>query len=68
VSSTTGEVGQALSVIEAIRALPKREQEVMALLVDGFRPAEIPEILGKSPATVGHAIRHARAQLSEKAI
>lgn len=53
------------AILDALRALPQRQQEVMAWSLDGFRPAEIAEHLDMAPATVRSHLRHARAALKE---
>lgn len=45
--------------------LPRRQREVMAWHLDGYRPEEIAEILGLKRATVDSNLRHARGKLRQ---
>jgi RNA polymerase sigma factor (sigma-70 family) len=47
-----------------LNSLPRRQQEVMALIVDEFRPAEIATLLGRDPAAVRQNLLAARRRLS----
>jgi RNA polymerase sigma factor (sigma-70 family) len=46
-----------------LNSLPPRQQEVMALVVDGFRSAEIAVLLGRDPAAVRQNLMAARRRL-----
>jgi RNA polymerase sigma factor (sigma-70 family) len=50
-------------VRELLNSLPPRQQEVMALIVDEFRPAEIAVLLGKDYAAVRQNLLAARRKL-----
>ncbi|MFI5906160.1 RNA polymerase sigma factor [Dactylosporangium sp. NPDC051541] len=53
-------------VRRALRALKPEQRIVMALTVDGFKPAEIAALTGKSAATVRSNLRLARENLIKK--
>lgn len=55
--------GEHSRVVAILRALPPAQLEVMALIFDGYTPAEIAELLDKSPATVRSNLRQARRRL-----
>ena len=46
-----------------LNSLPPRQQEVMALIVDEFKPAEIAVLLGRDPAAVRQNLMAARRRL-----
>lgn len=50
-------------VRELLNSLPPRQQEVMALIIDEFRPAEIAALLGKDAAAVRQNLLAARRRL-----
>ena len=50
-------------VLELLEQLPPAQSEVMACIVDDLRPAEIAELLGKSPAAVRQNLSAARRRL-----
>lgn len=54
---------QEVVIMAAIRRLPPQQREVMAWTVDGYRPTEIAEMLGKPAGTVRVNLHHARAAL-----
>jgi RNA polymerase sigma-70 factor (ECF subfamily) len=51
------------TVLAALSKLPDRQREVMAWTYDGYRGAEIAEILGIPLSTVRSNLRHARDSL-----
>jgi RNA polymerase sigma factor (sigma-70 family) len=72
----SGEIGEKLNhataqpiweqwpwVMELLEQLPPAQREVMACIVDGLRPAEIAELLGKDPAAVRQNLSAARRRL-----
>lgn len=50
-------------VRDLLNSLPPRQQEVMALIVDEFRPTEIAVLLGRDPAVVRQNLMAARNRL-----
>lgn len=50
-------------VQQQLAALPPAQREVMALIYDGFKRAEIAELLGKSPEAIRQNLRQARRKL-----
>lgn len=50
-------------VIRLLSLLPRNQRAVLALYYDGFTRAEIAEVLGIGPATVGVHLHRARAHL-----
>jgi RNA polymerase sigma factor (sigma-70 family) len=46
-------------VMELLNSLPEGQRVVMACIVDDFKPSEIAELLGKSPAAIRQSL-HAR--------
>ncbi|MFC0623400.1 RNA polymerase sigma factor [Kribbella deserti] len=54
---------QEVVIMAAIRRLPAQQREVMAWTVDGFKPAEIASLLGRSAGTVRVNLYHARTAL-----
>src|SRR5207247_10394779 len=55
--------GQHGRILRLLRILPPAQLEVMALVVDGYGPAEIAILLDKQPATVRTNLREARRKL-----
>lgn len=55
---------EAREVIELLARLPPAQREIMAFVVDDFTPAEIAELVGKSPQTVRSNLRCARQALA----
>ena len=53
----------ARRVVRMLQALPIAQRQVIALVMDGYPPAEIAEITGQKPATVRSHLRHARKHL-----
>jgi RNA polymerase sigma factor (sigma-70 family) len=51
-------------VTQLLGSLPPAQREVLALVVDGFEPAEIARLLGKTAAAVRQNLHAARARLS----
>jgi RNA polymerase sigma factor (sigma-70 family) len=50
-------------VLELLEQLPPAQREVMACIIDDLRPAEIAELLGKTPAAVRQNLSAARRRL-----
>jgi RNA polymerase sigma factor (sigma-70 family) len=50
-------------VLAALRKLPQRQREVLALHYDGYRAAEIAEFFGIARVTVDSHLRHAKTAL-----
>ena len=50
-------------VMSLLEALPPRQREVMAFIVDDFSPAEIAQMLGRTPTAVRNNLRAARDHL-----
>lgn len=50
-------------VMELLEQLPPAQREVMACIIDDLRPAEIAELLGKTPAAVRQNLSAARRRL-----
>jgi RNA polymerase sigma factor (sigma-70 family) len=50
----------------AIQSLPRTQREILALVFDGYRPAEIAEIMGKKASAVRSNLAHARRQLGRR--
>jgi RNA polymerase sigma-70 factor (ECF subfamily) len=50
-------------VLKAVRRLPQQQREIMALVIDGFTPKEIGEILNISPNAVSGSLYQARLRL-----
>ena len=50
-------------VMGLLTALPPRQREVMAFIVDGFSPTEIAQMLGRTPTAVRNNLRAAREHL-----
>jgi RNA polymerase sigma factor (sigma-70 family) len=50
-------------VTQLLQALPLAQREVMACIVDGFKPAEIAILLGKTPEAVRQNLHAARERL-----
>lgn len=50
-------------VRQSLARLPPTQRMVMALTVDGYKPEEIAELLGKPPDTVRSNLREARRKL-----
>lgn len=46
--------------------LPPAQREIVALVVDGYSPAEIGELTGRSPAVVRSNLSHARRRLRQR--
>ena len=59
------DLDERIWVLETLRGLPPAQLEVMALRVDGHSPAEIAELLGKTPQTVRATLREARRRLKQ---
>lgn len=53
-------------VLQKLRALPPRQREVLALVVDGMSPAEAALVLGRSGAAVRQSLLEARLRLSKE--
>lgn len=53
-------------VMQMLRSLPAGQREVMAFVVDGFKPTEIAALLGKSPEAVRDRLRDARRRLEQR--
>jgi RNA polymerase sigma-70 factor (ECF subfamily) len=53
----------AQRVVRMLHALPITQRQVIALVMDGYPPAEIAVITGQKPATVRSHLRHARKSL-----
>lgn len=53
-------------VIAVLRCLPSAQRTVMALILDGYSPAEIAELLHENPANVRSNLRHARSRLRQE--
>ena len=53
----------AQRVVRMLHALPVTQRQVIALVMDGYPPAEIAVITGLKPATVRSHLRHARKSL-----
>jgi RNA polymerase sigma factor (sigma-70 family) len=51
-------------VMQILGSLPPAQREVLALVVDGFTPAEIARLLGKTPDAVRQNLCAARARLA----
>jgi RNA polymerase sigma-70 factor (ECF subfamily) len=51
-------------VVGLLTALPPRQREVMAFVVDDFSPAEIAQMLGRTPTAVRNNLRAARERLA----
>lgn len=60
--SVAAEYDQMLS---AVRALPSRQREVMALSIDGWRAVDIASQLGVEPGAVRENLRKARRNLKQ---
>jgi RNA polymerase sigma-70 factor (ECF subfamily) len=60
----SGVEGEEL-VRQALGRLPSTQAAVVALTLDGYRPEEIAEILGKSSEAVRSSLREARRKLRE---
>lgn len=58
-----GEVALRVSLTRAMGELPPRQREVMAWTLDGFRPGEIAEQLGRPVGQVRANLAHARRAL-----
>jgi DNA-directed RNA polymerase specialized sigma24 family protein len=58
-----GLVGETIS---AMRHLPQAQREIIALVADGYAPAEIADMTGKSSSVVRSNLAHARRRLREK--
>jgi RNA polymerase sigma factor (sigma-70 family) len=54
---------EARQVLAALQALPPRQRQVMAWIIDGFGPAEIARELGVSPESVRQSYAKARKNL-----
>jgi RNA polymerase sigma factor (sigma-70 family) len=54
---------EARQVLAALQALPPRQRQVMAWIIDGFGAAEIARELGLSPASVRQSYAKARKNL-----
>jgi RNA polymerase sigma factor (sigma-70 family) len=52
-------------VIGLLEQLPPAQREVMACIVDEYKPAEIADLLGKTPAAVRQNLSAARRRLRE---
>jgi RNA polymerase sigma factor (sigma-70 family) len=50
-------------VLQLLESLPPAQREVMALVIDGLKPIEIAELLGKTPATIRKNLEFARRRL-----
>ena len=50
-------------VLQLLNGLPQRQREVMAFIVDDFKPAEVAELLGRTPSAVRNTLRSARERL-----
>jgi RNA polymerase sigma factor (sigma-70 family) len=50
-------------VMQLLKTLPRKQAEVMAMVVDDFTPTEIAELLGRSPEAVRQSLREARQRL-----
>jgi DNA-directed RNA polymerase specialized sigma24 family protein len=55
--------GGACQVLAALQALPPRQRQVMAWIIDGFGAAEIARELGVSPESVRQSYAKARKNL-----
>jgi RNA polymerase sigma factor (sigma-70 family) len=53
-------------VRQLLESLPPMQRTVMALVVDEFTPAQVAEMLGKTPAAVRQTLRSARKHLKGK--
>ena len=58
--STREKMPEGSPAYEALRSLPPRQREVLALTVDGYRSSEIAKILGMRDATVRVHLHQAR--------
>jgi RNA polymerase sigma-70 factor (ECF subfamily) len=52
-------------VMELLRSLPPAQREVMACIVDEFTPAEVAELLGRTPTAVRQNLCAARRRLKQ---
>ena len=52
------------TALKAIRQLPLRQRQVLALTVDGFTPSEIAEITGITPESTRSSLRVARQKVA----
>jgi RNA polymerase sigma factor (sigma-70 family) len=52
-------------VRELLDFLPKGQRDTLALILDGYTPPQIAELLGKKPATVRRSLCSARRRLKE---
>lgn len=52
-------------VSELLAQLPPAQRDVMALFLDGYKPQEIAELLGKKPVTVRTNLTQARKSLRQ---
>jgi DNA-binding NarL/FixJ family response regulator len=50
-------------VLQLLASLPPEQGKVMAFVVDGFKPAEIADLLGRSSDAVRQSLREARIRL-----
>jgi RNA polymerase sigma-70 factor (ECF subfamily) len=62
-SPPTADEGDDGLVVTALRGLPPAQRTVMALVLDGYEPVEIAELLGTIPDTVRSNLRHAKHRL-----
>ena len=51
---------QQQQIIEVLRALPSRQRQVLALVLDGWGPSEIAGLLGMEPPAVRASLKKAR--------
>jgi RNA polymerase sigma factor (sigma-70 family) len=51
---------QEQQVLAVLRALPPRQRQVLALVLDGWSPAEIADLLGMEPPAVRASLKKAR--------
>lgn len=59
----SGEPDEHSQVIAVLQCLPPAQRVVMALILDGYSPSEIAELLHLNPDTVRSNLRHARSRL-----
>ena len=55
-------------VMELLNSLPEGQRAVMACIVDDFKPSEVAELLGKSPAAIRQSLHAARRRLQQQTV
>lgn len=60
-----GAVSEVELVRKALAALPRAQREVFAYCLDGYKPQEIAELIGKKPDAVRSNLREARQRLKK---